>query len=68
MDEFSYIYNLTAGHKKDNKLYQVTDNIVSSYADDLESQGSGNYAYDSIGCLDAWMLGCLDGSSKINGR
>jgi len=35
-----------------NKLAYVTDNVTgSSYADDLESQASGNYTYDKIGNL-----------------
>ncbi len=51
MDEFSYVYDLTLGHKRDNKLYQVEDAAIENYATDLNSQGVGNYEYDALGRL-----------------
>ena len=52
MDEFSYIYDLSAGYKTNNKLHQVTDNVAASnYEIDIDNLSANNYQYDEIGRL-----------------
>ncbi|RYE14730.1 MAG: hypothetical protein EOP51_27695, partial [Sphingobacteriales bacterium] len=66
MDDLGYVYNyhtsgVLNGKLKNNQLKQVTDAIGNTAAydetdpasgvSDIESQGVGNYAYDSIGNL-----------------
>lgn len=57
IDNFDYHYNLSSGHKINNRLNYVHDQIASyasieGVANDIEQgQNSGNYDYDEIGNL-----------------
>jgi RHS repeat-associated protein len=53
MDSLTYKYNRDSeGRLTNNMLSYVKDSVgAAEYAEDLDSQGSGNYTYDAIGNL-----------------
>ncbi|MCK9208889.1 MAG: hypothetical protein M0P66_17395 [Salinivirgaceae bacterium] len=54
MDQLGYVYDELNGHKRNNRLLQVTDAVDgSTLPDDLDSQPANNYSYDELGNLTA---------------
>ncbi|HAN00470.1 MAG TPA: hypothetical protein DCQ26_17900 [Marinilabiliales bacterium] len=54
MDQLGYVYDELNGHKRNNRLLQVTDAVDgATLPDDIDSQPENNYTYDELGNLTA---------------
>jgi len=54
MDQLGYVYDELNGHKRNNRLLQVTDAVDgTTLPDDIDSQPENNYSYDELGNLTA---------------